>query len=68
MKESVSLQEMSQQQPSWLGLSLQQPSLWQHVLRLQSMNLEKGGDKKFYVGQHRNETYSEVAKKVDFID
>ena len=27
----------------------------------------EGGDKKFYIGQHRNETYSEVAKKVEFI-
>ena len=27
----------------------------------------EGGDKKFYLGQHRNETYSEVAKKVEFI-
>ena len=27
----------------------------------------EGGDKKFYMGQHRNETYSEVAKKVEFI-
>ena len=27
----------------------------------------EGGDKKFYLGQHRNETYSEVAKKVAFI-
>ena len=26
-----------------------------------------GGDKKFYLGQHRNETYSEVAKKIEFI-
>ena len=27
----------------------------------------EGGDKKFYLGQHRNETYSEVAKKIEFI-
>ena len=27
----------------------------------------EGGDKKFYTGQQRNETYSEVAKKVEFI-
>ena len=27
----------------------------------------EGGDKKFYMGQRRNETYSEVAKKVEFI-
>ena len=27
----------------------------------------EGGDKKFYMGQHRNETYSEVARKVEFI-
>ena len=27
----------------------------------------EGGDKKFYMGQHRNETYSEVAKKVEYI-
>ena len=27
----------------------------------------EGGDKKFYPGQHRNETYSEVAKKIEFI-
>ena len=27
----------------------------------------EGGDKKFYLGQHRNETYSEVAKKVEFV-
>ena len=28
----------------------------------------EGGDKKFYMGQHRNKTsYSEVAKKVEFI-
>ena len=27
----------------------------------------EGRDKKFYLGQHRNETYSEVAKKVEFI-
>ena len=27
----------------------------------------EGGDKKFYLGQHRNETYSEVGKKVEFI-
>ena len=25
----------------------------------------EGGDKKFYLGKHRNETYSEVAKKID---
>ena len=34
------------------------------------MNLEKwleGGDKKFDLGQHRNETYSEVAKKIELI-
>ena len=27
----------------------------------------EGGGKKFYMGQHGNETYSEVAKKVEFI-
>ena len=27
----------------------------------------EGGDKKFYLGQHRNETYAEVAKKIEFI-
>ena len=27
----------------------------------------EGGDKKFHLGQHRNETYSEVAKKIEFI-
>ena len=27
----------------------------------------EGGDKKFYMGQHRNETYSKVAKKIEFI-
>ena len=27
----------------------------------------EGGDKKFYLGQRRNETYSEVAKKIEFI-
>ena len=27
----------------------------------------EGGDKKLYLGQHRNETYSEAAKKVEFI-
>ena len=27
----------------------------------------EGGDKKIYLGQHRNETYSEVAKKIEFI-
>ena len=27
----------------------------------------EGGDKKFYLGKHRNETYSEVAKKIEFI-
>ena len=27
----------------------------------------EGGDKKFYLGQHRNEPYSEVEKKVEFI-
>ena len=27
----------------------------------------EGGDKKFYLGQHRNETYSEVSKKIEFI-
>ena len=27
----------------------------------------EGGDKKFYLGQHRNETHSEVAKKIEFI-
>ena len=27
----------------------------------------EGGDKKFYLGQHRNKTYSEVAKKIEFI-
>ena len=27
----------------------------------------EGGDKKFYMRQHRNETYSEAAKKVKFI-
>ena len=27
----------------------------------------EGGDKKFYLGKHRNETYSEVAKKIGFI-
>ena len=27
----------------------------------------EGGDKKFYLGQHRNEPYSEVAKKIEFI-
>ena len=27
----------------------------------------EGGDKKFYLRQHRNETYSEVAKKIEFI-
>ena len=27
----------------------------------------EGGDKKFYLGQHRSETYSEVAKKIEFI-
>ena len=27
----------------------------------------EGGEKKFYLGQHRNETYSEVAKKIEFI-
>ena len=27
----------------------------------------EGGDKKFYLGQHRNETYSEVAKKIELI-
>ena len=27
----------------------------------------EGGDRKFYLGQHRNETYSEVAKKIEFI-
>ena len=27
----------------------------------------EGGDKKFYLGQHRNETYSEVANKIEFI-
>ena len=27
----------------------------------------EGGDKKFDLGQHRNETYSEVAKKIEFI-
>ena len=26
-----------------------------------------GGNKKFDMGQHRNETYSEAAKKVEFI-
>ena len=27
----------------------------------------EGGDRQFYMGQHRNEIYSEVAKKVEFI-
>ena len=27
----------------------------------------EGGDKKFYMGQHKNETYPELAKKVEFI-
>ena len=27
----------------------------------------EGGEKKLYLGQHRNETYSEVAKKIEFI-
>ena len=27
----------------------------------------EGGDKKFYLGKHRNETYSEVAKQIEFI-
>ena len=27
----------------------------------------EGGDKKFYMTQHSNETYSEVAKKAEFI-
>ena len=27
----------------------------------------EGGDRKFYLGQHRNETYSEVVKKIEFI-
>ena len=27
----------------------------------------EGGDKKFYLGQHRIETYSEVVKKIEFI-
>ena len=27
----------------------------------------EGGDKKLYMGQHKNETYSEVAKRVEFI-
>ena len=27
----------------------------------------EGGDKKFYLARHRNETYSEVAKKIEFI-
>ena len=27
----------------------------------------EGGDKKFYLGKHRNETYSEVAKKIECI-
>ena len=27
----------------------------------------EGDDEKFYLGQHRNETYSEVARKVEFI-
>ena len=27
----------------------------------------EGGDKKIYLGQNRNETYSEVAKKIEFI-
>ena len=65
---------MSQQQFLWLGLSLQQPSLVQHL----PMNLEiwswKDVIRSSIWSQYRNETYlsrnetySEVAKKVEFI-
>ena len=38
-----------------------------HISRFMHRIVMEGGDKKFYMGQHRNETYSEVAKKVEFI-
>ena len=27
----------------------------------------EGGDKKFYMGQHRSQTYSEGAKEIEFV-
>ena len=68
MKDSVSLQEMSQQaafmvRPKSAAAESAAAHSSAAVHEPKDMVME-GGDKKFYMGQHRNETYSEVAKKV----
>ena len=67
MKDSVSLQEMSQQQPLWPKSAAAAKPIAAPSHEPRDMVME-GGDKKFYMGQHRNETCSEVAKMVEFCE